>query len=309
MQRLTITLAAVVAMAIGCRCQSLIPPKPEPYSPYLSELMFNSLGEEGVTFLDYDVRMYPVFFKSKRVLGIPQGDANEEIFYAIDTVMPNYISMRASEDKEALDHPSDDRVMLSQLGVLPGTKKPECVYVSTLYPGGIPMSDICFFRFGSEKSMREKNTAVHNALEEALNYFTNSYIMNDSVQVSMRNLAAERGLMDALVDTIDYPEDVSYDRPVRLDTKKLFKSPTITDFFIIPSGKEGKEVKDYIAEIPFAMISYEVDPADMSITARLNYTSLVNMEIASQLKPYALTTRKYLWDGKKYKLLPPPGRS
>lgn len=308
MHRLSILFALVAAMALGSNAQSLFPPKPEPYKPYLSEMALMRIHDAGVTLYENDVTaLFPHLFKYYRLTHDNEPLSHDEVAYTVESVTPDYISYRTAEHVADLkgDLMDNDASMRVQLGILPVKgKKNICLTVSTMNPGGTPISDVRFFEVPPyEKMLGREDTIARNT--ELLRQYVEKYNASvDSSQSELVDLAVSMGLMEADNDTLTVPEFVVRDTLVQLRTDRFLKDPEIADFFDIPSGAKGKEIREAIGAIPFAMISYELSPLDHSLTAQLNYVPLVSMETAEQLKPYRRKGVKYLWDGKRYKRAP-----
>lgn len=313
MHRITLLLALAAAFATGCVAQSLIPQRPAAYEPYLSELMLWRLPDAGIALEASDAAdAFPYLSKYYRLVDTKEPVASEAAMFVVDEITPDYISFRTAEHQADLKgNPEEkDAAMRVQLGILPakGGKK-ICMTVSTMNPGGTPFSDVRFFEVPPVGKML--------ATEDSIAYDSKVYAealakMNhteDSVQNRLMKIAVDAGAMDTISrDNATTLTFASREVPVRLATAKLLKEPSVADFFDIPSGAKGKEIRETIAAIPFAMVSYELSPDDNSLTARLNYTPLVSIETAGELRPYQRKELRYIWDGKRFKPAPKPGK-
>ena len=220
--------------------------------------------------------------------------------YSIDSITPDYICMRAAVSEEALKSGSLDNMVVTQLGVLSETgNKTLGIGVNTLYPGGIAMSDLIFMQFPSKEKMLDTEKRYAEASDNFMRSIYEMIISGDSIQNLMLETARSVNAMPPAYT--DEPENVEREIPEILKSSDFIKTPDIRDFFNIPSGSKGKAVSEAIAAIPFPMISYNLSPADMSLTASLEYSPLVSLETSAELKPYYRGSIRYLWDGKKYK--------
>lgn len=307
MHRLLLLLSLPLILAVNSRAQSLTPPSPEPYNPYLSELMLMRLFDAGAAIDESDISgVYYALIKYHRLIPSDKPLQGRACKYIVDSVVPDYISFRTAEHDEDLEKKFDDSdaAMRVQLGVLPGkSKKPRCVLITTLNPGGTKMSEIKFLEFPAKETMVATEDSIDRYYKELGERLQSAYYEPDSLSIEISSLTQEMGLTrPSVVDSIDlFPDRIERENPTKLATGKILKEPTIFDFFNIPSGAKGKEVRENVGMIPFAMISYELSPADMTLTANLNYLPLISYEIAEELKPYYKSGGlKYVWDGKRY---------
>lgn len=308
MYRLSLLIAMLTAIVTGMSARTLMPPQPEEYKPYMSELMLSRLSQDKNLASDEDAVIdLGMLTKYYRLTKNRKPMASSYCLYVVDTITPSLIDMRMSEGEESIKStmPAEDLHRV-QLGVLPGNRKrPVAVLVSTLYPGGIPDSEVRFLEFPPEKEMLNENNIMNRQLNTLEAAYNNFIVSSDSIKSLLHQYAAEANLLpEDTVVAIDDDFDIDFKKPKDIQISRFMKVPTISDFFNIPKGAAAAQVKEAIASIPFPMISYDVSPDDLSLTATLHYAPLVSMELAKELEPYHIKELKYIWDGKHYKLSP-----
>lgn len=309
MQRFSITFLVATVAFFASVAQSLDSFRPNPYKPSLPELMIQRLTNvEGVALNPEDIPAFPNMLKHRSLIEKPDTLYRYDVAYLIEKITPDYLSMLSTEfDKNSLPpgFDEDDSVLLTQLGVLSGKgNKTKCVLVNTVSPDGLKMSEVRFFEFPSYEKMLQEYEKEIKGESDFSDYL--SYIMaTDSVVSELYGKAVDLGILTPLPSPDDETEDdnIGNSEAKEIPSKKFIKEPNLTDFFNIPGGTEGKEVKEAIAEIPFALISYSLSPEDLSLTATLNFTSLVSYETGRKLETYLRAPLKFIWDGKQYKLL------
>lgn len=295
---------SVVALTSGA--QSMYPEQPAPYVPYPSESMFARLNT-NVEMLNWDEvdAVIPAQFKYKRLAPVYQPKSVDGVYYKVDTITPSCIILNVSPSQEALSRNIDENVLQIQLGALPGNeKKPKGVVISTLYPGGVGNSFVNFYEFPSYQQMQETDMKADKDIDSFYNFYLSVQQVTDSLPTSITKYAESINAIEPLPFDEDYlPQRTHREGAKLLKASSYLKEPTLTDFFKLPSGAKGKEVRELIAAIPFPMVTYTLNPSDLSIKATLNYTPLVSLETSNQLKAYAKPYLRYVWDGKRYKLV------
>ncbi len=308
MHRLSILILMFAAAVTGTFARTLVPPRPGEYVPLLSELMLSRLSDDK-TFVSNEEMTIDLgdLVKQYRFRNSEKPFASNYCVYAIDLVTPDLIDIRMSEDGEAVKNKLQvEEMQRKQLAALPGNRKrPLAILVSTLYPGGIPDSKVRFLEYLPEKEMLRENRTKTEWMKSFTAGFNNYLISSDSVKSELHRYAADAGLLPT--DTVMVREESlpEYTSPKDLEVSRFLKTPSVSDFFNIPKGEAGKQVKEAITAIPFPMISYEISPSDFSLTATLHYTPLVSMELAEELEPYSKKELVYHWNGKQYKLAQP----
>lgn len=88
----------------------------------------------------------------------------------------------------------------------------------------------------------------------------------------------------------------------QLNTAKYFKTPTITDFIVIPDGVK-KSKKEIAEDVDMTFISYTIDGKSGNLVAKQNLEKFLSKEDYAKIKPYLKDSINYEWTGKNFKEL------
>lgn len=93
-----------------------------------------------------------------------------------------------------------------------------------------------------------------------------------------------------------------------LPRKKFFELPHPKDFYDFKAGdlKAGnaKMTPDEIMEeMPFHTVAYTVSPKELTMTGRQTISNYLTIEASKKIEPYIRPELKWIWTGKKFKLV------
>lgn len=87
-----------------------------------------------------------------------------------------------------------------------------------------------------------------------------------------------------------------------LPTKRFFKLPAPSDFYVIPRDSKMRE-KDLNEEFPFHTVEYTIDADSGVLTGRPTIDNYLTEEQRERLQPYLVKEIKWKWNGKEFKRL------
>ncbi len=127
--------------------------------------------------------------------------------------------------------------------------------------------------------------------------------------MTIRMLSAGKDTIFAVVYTISGngtagDSEISFwnTKMKRLPFAKYIRLAGITDF--IKRERYDKEQKEEILSmIPYPTVEYSFTPQSDTLSVRLTVNEYLGVETASYLAPYMRPERKYVWEGKKFKML------
>lgn len=80
-------------------------------------------------------------------------------------------------------------------------------------------------------------------------------------------------------------------------TQSTFAEPQIKDWL---TAQGRKNAADFEQLVPFILVSYDYDPATLTLTLTNNSGTYLPKETLEKARPYMLDTLKYRWNGKKF---------
>lgn len=310
MKRLPAFIAAAAALIAGIASLNARvsgSPALPPYQPYASELFLSALPVDSFAIeagTDLSV-LTPVF----RLSGQKGPFFTEHNALSLREVKPDYIEFLIGTDGESLQSGDEGNESVSrlQIGVLrrKGKKAPVGVTVYTVRPGGVPLSQLIFFQLPAVDKMTEDYLYNSSLMGDELRDIAANPEPQDSLERKALEAACACGALPAAVGAADTTDTTRKYRPTPhlavLRADKLITLPATADFFTIPKGAEGRQLREAIEALPYPMVSFELDPSDLSLTARLHIDGVASLELARELKAHMLPSLRYVWDGSRYK--------
>lgn len=309
MRKILLTaIAATLCLPLMAATFSPLPESPRRYTPLPPELFLNAvnLASTDIAQPDDNIAQMAKVFRLSGQKGPFYSQSGRA--FLTDTVSPLHIGVWMADNPEALNDisTSGEDVMRLDIGVLMRNgKRPLGIIDCTVTPGGVRTSNLYFYEMRDIDSMRDEYMAKDSILDILTTRIIETRIDTDSTVNEVMKRAAEAGIIDTVAPSVDGSDLRVTDPLDMIDTHKVIKLPQAADFFRVPKGDAGKQLRQAIAAIPFAMISYEMSPADLSLTARLSIDGIVSLELAGELKPYLIPSLHYVWDGSRYRLLSP----
>lgn len=297
-------ISVLICLPLMAATFRLLPESPKRYTPLPSELLLNTTDLTPMDIVpsdDYIANIIKVFRLSGQ-----KGPfySNSGRSFLLDTVSANHIGIWMADNSDALDNIStaEEDVMRIDIGVLMRkSKRPIGIIDCTYAPGGVRTSNLYFFDMRHIDSMRDEYM-TQDSLAKILATRIAETVDPDSTMLEIYNRAVEVGVLDSVSSEVEALDIHIIDTLEMIDTHKVIKLPQTADFFRVPKGDAGRQLRQDIAAIPFAMISYEMSPADLSLTARLSLDGIVSLELAEELKPHLIPSLHYIWDGSHYRL-------
>lgn len=80
-------------------------------------------------------------------------------------------------------------------------------------------------------------------------------------------------------------------------TDRVFSRPVLKDW-LTPQGRKNYDEVEIL--VPFLLISYDFDPATMTLTLTNNTASFLSQEVYEIVSPYLLQQLRFVWNGKKF---------